>query len=76
LADDANTARAPGYTVVDASIDAWGFRVGSLDLFGTLGVSNLADVAYITSVSINAAGSRYYEPGPGRALFVRISATH
>jgi iron complex outermembrane recepter protein len=34
-----------------------------------LGVTNLFDEEYNTSVVINAFGQRYFEPGPGRALY-------
>jgi iron complex outermembrane receptor protein len=73
-ANDANTARAPSFVLLDADVAAPEVRIGRVGIRVGAGVSNIADVAYITSVSINAAGARYFEPGPGRAFFVRVSA--
>ena len=79
IANDANTATAPGHTVFDAAaslpaVPAPFPREWDVKLKLSAGVSNVTDVAYITAVSINAAGSRYFEPGPGRAVFVSVTA--
>lgn len=77
FANDANTAQADGYTVLNA-------RLGATALFGTpwlspiVGVSNLTDRRYVSSVAINASGSslattKFYEPAPGRTWFVGLS---
>jgi iron complex outermembrane receptor protein len=76
FANDANTSRAPAFTLIDAGVSSWGYRLGSTDLMLTAGVSNITDRAHITSVSINAAGARYFEPGPGRALFLTLTVAH
>jgi iron complex outermembrane receptor protein len=71
--DDANTTRSSGYEVAN-------FRLGGTAVFGkpwlapVIGVQNLFDRKYVSSVSINAAGGRYYEPAPGRAYFVGLTA--
>jgi iron complex outermembrane recepter protein len=71
--DDANTTRSSGYEVVNA-------RLGGTAVFGkpwfapVVGVQNVFDRKYVSSVSINAAGGRYYEPAPGRAYFVGLTA--
>ncbi len=71
-ADDANTpeGRAPAYWVADlrAGVDeavAGGFRIAPL-----LGVTNLLDRFHAASVVPNAFGGRYFEPGPGRSLYL------
>lgn len=66
--DDANSAAAPGYALVNGRA---GIRrpVGELQAEFFAGVRNLFDRAYIANVRINAAGSRYYEPGPGRYFY-------
>jgi iron complex outermembrane receptor protein len=67
-ADDANTARAPGYEVMH-------LRVGATALFGlpwlspVLGVQNVFDRTYVGAVAVNAAREKYYEPAPGRIVF-------
>jgi iron complex outermembrane receptor protein len=71
--DDANTTRSAGYEVMNV-------RVGGTAVFGkpwfapVVGVQNLFDRAYVSSVAINAAGGRYYEPAPGRTYFVGLTA--
>jgi iron complex outermembrane receptor protein len=44
---------------------------GTFMFFG--GVNNLFDVTYFDNIRLNAFGSRYYEPAPGRNLFGGIS---
>jgi len=71
-ANDANSASAPGYAVVN-------LRLGGTALFGrswlqpVLGVSNLFDVSYVGSVAVNAAVGQYYEPAPGRVVFLGLT---
>ncbi len=73
--DDANTVRAPGYEVVH-------LRVGSQRLFDNpwislvAGVQNLFDRAYSPSLSVNAARGKFFEPAPGRTLYVGVSLGH
>ncbi|HEX7048955.1 MAG TPA: TonB-dependent receptor [Longimicrobiales bacterium] len=71
--DDANSAVSPGYTVLDARIGHAGFRLGRIDLAPTLGITNVTDAAYNASVTVNAFGGRYFEPGPGRAFYAALS---
>lgn len=69
--DDANSARAPGYAVAN-------LRVGAATAFGqgslvpVAGVQNLFGRRYVSSVSANATGGKYYEPAPGRVVFVGL----
>jgi iron complex outermembrane receptor protein len=67
--NDANTATSPAYFVSDARIGASNLRLGRVVVAPFLGVSNLFDTRYNTSVVVNAFGGRFYEPGPGRALY-------
>ena len=64
--NDANADRAEGYVL-------WGIRAGArelsiagLRLAPHAAVQNLFGRDYITSVTVNAFGSRFFEPGPGR----------
>ncbi|MBV9774047.1 MAG: TonB-dependent receptor, partial [Gemmatimonadetes bacterium] len=71
--DDANRFRSPAYTVTDLRTGWEGARRGTLRASPFVGVSNLLDREYNTSVTINAFGGRFYEPGPGRALYAGVN---
>jgi iron complex outermembrane receptor protein len=47
-----------------------GIRVGRVEFSPFLGIQNLTDEKYISSVTVNAFGGRFYEPGPGRTFYV------
>ena len=73
--NDANSERAPSY-VVHAIRGGWRHvPVGALSFSPHVGVMNVFDRAYITSVVINAFGGRYYEPGPPRSVFAGLTAS-
>lgn len=77
-ANDANTASAPGYAVVNlragllpAATRAW--------LSPVVAVHNLFDRRYVSSVAINASGAslaatKFYEPAAGRTWLIGLSA--
>ena len=71
--NDANAAAAPSFAIVNA-------RVGGIASFGkpwlspVFGVQNAFDRKYISSVAVNAAANKYYEPGAGRLWYVGLSA--
>jgi iron complex outermembrane recepter protein len=72
--DDANTAFAPAYLLIDLrAARAFRTRGGTIEPFVAL--TNLGDTRYSASVVINAFGGRYHEPGPGRALVTGVRAT-
>ena len=67
-ADDANAVRVPGHALFDlggsVSLGAagrWTLRAG---------INNLGDIDHADNVRINAFGGRYFEPAPGRHVFV------
>jgi len=66
FANDANTASAPGYALLEGSIERRQ-RVRGGTLTGWVRVSNLLDRDAIGSVIVNEANGRYFEPAPGRA---------
>jgi outer membrane receptor protein involved in Fe transport len=39
----------------------------------TVGAQNLFDTKYVSSVSVNAAAGKFYEPGSQRSFFVGVS---
>jgi iron complex outermembrane receptor protein len=74
VANDANTAHAPGYALVDASV---GYVIDGahMQIAPFLRLDNLFDRRYIGSVIVNESTGRYYEPGPGRAIYVGCRVT-
>jgi iron complex outermembrane receptor protein len=72
--NDTNTARSPAYVVHALRAGLREVRAGALELAPHIGVLNLFDRKYNTSVVVNAFGGRYYEPGPPRSLYGGMSA--
>jgi iron complex outermembrane recepter protein len=74
-ANDLNTAAASGYWVENLkagftqSHPAWRFSE-------FLRIDNLADRHYVDSVIVNESNSRYFEPEPGRNVYLMFSAMH
>lgn len=71
-ADDANTVRVGGYRRTSVSLAAPAVGVGGVRVAPYAGVENLFDARYAASVVVNAFGGRYFEPAPGRILFVGL----
>jgi iron complex outermembrane receptor protein len=71
VADDDAAGRlaSPAFTVVDVRGGWTELRLGSARLSPSLGITNLLGVDYNTSVVVNAARGRFYEPGPGRTVY-------
>ena len=74
VADDdaAGAFRSPAHTTVDVRAGWDAVRVGGLRARPNVAVHNVFDARYNASVVINAAGRRYYEPGPGRSLYLGL----
>jgi len=70
--DDANTTRAPGYWTTSTRAGA-SRNAGSLALSVTMGIQNIFDRSYSSSLSVNAARGKYFEPAPGRTFLVGLS---
>jgi iron complex outermembrane receptor protein len=71
-ADDANSAWAPGFTVVDGDLTLAQRAIGAVAVGASLALSNIFDRRYDTSVVPNAARGRFFEPGPPRTLTVTV----
>jgi iron complex outermembrane receptor protein len=70
--NDANSESAPGFGIVNVRIvSAALWRGSGAEL--TAGAQNIFDRKYISSVSVNASGGKFYEPGSERAYFVGIT---
>lgn len=78
VVDDANEVSSPGYALLDLRAGHGGLPflapggwADALEVFG--GVTNVLDARYNASVTVNAFGGRYYEPGPGRTVYVGVA---
>ena len=70
--NDANSESAPGYAIVNAryvSVASIGPTAAEI----TLGAQNILNRRYVSSVNVNAAGGKFYEPGSQRALYVGVA---
>jgi len=69
--DNGNRGRNDGYTVVDLRL---GYRIGprGFEIVPFLGINNLFDARYNSSVVVNAVAGRYYEPAPGRNAYAGL----
>ncbi len=71
--NDLNSEAAPGFAVFNlrSSVE-WKAGAARMMLFGR--IDNLLDKKYAGSVIVNDGNGRFYEPAPGRALFVGLRA--
>jgi len=69
--DTLNTSTSPWWTT-NVRL-GWDGTVGSLRLRPFVGLNNVWNRFYVASVVINAANGRYYEPAPGRNMYVGFS---
>lgn len=73
--DDENTRENDAYAVVDIFAGYRGLRAGPADIKPFVSIRNIFDARYIGTVVVNAAGGRFYEPSPGRALLAGLQLT-
>lgn len=78
--DDGNTATnppasGPGLTATLAVRAGTRIRLGTRWLAPFVAFENITDTRYNSSVVVNAAGGRYYEPAPGRTFLVGATVT-
>jgi iron complex outermembrane receptor protein len=72
--NDANSETAPGYGLVNARLVTRATQ-GLSGAEVVVGAQNLFNRKYISSVSVNAAGGKFYEPGSQRSVYVGVSLT-
>jgi iron complex outermembrane recepter protein len=71
VSDVADTRTSPWWsTNVRAG---WDGSAGSMRLAPFIGINNALNHQYVSSVVINAARGRYYEPAPGRNVYLGMS---
>lgn len=69
--DDRNSDAAPGYLIMNASA-AYVIKTTQSKLRLTARIDNLFDKSYAASVIVNEGNGRFFEPAPGRRLFVGL----
>ena len=67
--DDANTAKNAGWWTTDIRV-GWEGGNARWQVAPFLGLRNLFDEKYASSVVVNAFGGRFFEPAPGRHAYV------
>jgi iron complex outermembrane receptor protein len=72
LVDDTLSTRTSPWWAANVRV-GWEGTAGSVRIAPFLGVNNLYNRLYVGSVTINAARGRYYEPAPGRNVYVGCS---
>ncbi len=70
--DDGNSAQAPGRAVFGIAVGR-AFQLGGAKLSPLVALQNVGGIHYASSISVNAAGGKFYEPAPGRVLLVRFA---
>lgn len=70
--NDANSESSPGYAIINLRFNG-GRSFGRSGAELTVGVQNLLDRHYASSVSVNAAGGKYFEPGTERAVYLGVA---
>jgi len=73
--DDRNSDSAAGYGLVNLHCDLQQQRSG-WHLKESLRIDNLGDRRYVDSVIVNESNARYFEPDPGRSVYVMLTAAH
>lgn len=73
--NDANDpgAESPSRRLLDLRAGANEVGWGGVRFSPFVGVTNVFDVAYVSSVAVNAFGGRHFEPGPGRGVYLGAS---
>ena len=70
--DDNASVRTTPWWVTNLRL-GWDGTAGTVRLAPFLGINNVFNRLYVGSVVINAAAGRYYEPAPGRSLYIGLA---
>ncbi len=75
--DDGARFEAPGYTTLDLRAGLRPLRpgLGGVQLAPFVSIRNVLNKRYVSSVTVNAFGRRYFEPAPSRNIQIGASAT-
>jgi iron complex outermembrane receptor protein len=70
--NDGNSESSPGYAIFNARFVSSAMWSGSgVEL--TFGAQNLFNTRYVSSVSVNAAAGKFYEPGSQRSVYIGVN---
>jgi iron complex outermembrane receptor protein len=72
LVDDTLSLRTSPWWTTNVRL-GWTGRLGSTSFQPFVAANNVFDRLYVGSVVINAARGRYYEPAPGRNLYLGLT---
>jgi len=72
LVSDVQQTRTSPWWATNVRV-GWDGRVGQVQLAPFLGINNAFNHLYVSSVVINAARDRFYEPAPGRNAYLGLS---
>jgi iron complex outermembrane receptor protein len=70
--NDGNSESSPGYAIFNARVVSSAIWNGS-GAEVTFGAQNLFNTRYVSSVSVNAAAGKFYEPGSQRSVYVGLN---
>lgn len=70
--NDANSESSPGYALFNARIVTMA-TLGRSSAELVLGAQNLFNTRYVSSVSVNAAAGKFYEPGSQRSIYIGVT---
>ncbi|PYO90668.1 MAG: hypothetical protein DMD58_06520 [Gemmatimonadetes bacterium] len=71
VSDTGSTTAAP-WSATNVRV-GWDGKGGGVRLGPFLGINNAFNHRYVSSVVINAARGRFYEPAPGRNFYLGLS---
>jgi iron complex outermembrane recepter protein len=71
--NDRNSEATNPYALFGFRTGVEGASFGRITISPFVGVENLLDRAYQSSVAINAFGGRFYEPGPARSFYLGLT---
>ena len=72
LVSDVQPTRTSPWWATNVRV-GWDGRVGQVQVAPFLGINNAFNHLYVSSVVINAARDRFYEPAPGRNAYLGLS---
>lgn len=74
FANNANSVKVQAYTVSNFRL-SYNINKRNWKILPYMGMNNIFDTAFNSNIRINAFGSRYYEPAPGRNSYLGITFT-
>lgn len=73
-ANNANSVKINSYSVSNFRL-SYQINKGNWSILPYMGMNNIFDTEFNSNIRINAFGSRYYEPAPGRNSYLGITFT-